>query len=182
MGRGVAAAPAGPWIGVDLGRQELTLWNGERPGWSAPVSTAANGPGQRRGSGCTPEGWHCVRALIGAGAPLGAVFVGRRPTGELWGPWLRASSPGRDWILTRILWLSGLERGLNRLGEVDTMRRLVYIHGCPDDEPLGVARSHGCVRMASADIAELFGRVPAGIPVWLGGRLPARPLPQRSPR
>ena len=75
---------------------------------------------------------------IGAGAPLGAVFVGRRPTGEIWTPELAAAHPGRDWILTRILWLCGEEPGFNRLGEVDTMRRYIYIHGAPDTVPMGV--------------------------------------------
>ncbi len=126
------------------------------------VSTAANGPGERRGSHCTPRGRHVVRAKIGAGAAPNSVFVGRRPTGEVWSPDLAAQHPGRDWILTRILWLSGCERGFNRLGEVDTMRRYIYIHGSPDTVPMGVPGSIGCVRMRNADIVELFDLVPAG--------------------
>ena len=129
------------------------------------VSTATNGPGERRGSHCTPRGRHIVRAKIGAGAALDTVFVGRRPTGEIWSPALAARYPGRDWILTRILWLSGCEPGFNRLGEVDTMRRYIYIHGSPDAVPMGVPGSIGCVRMRNADIVELFDLVPAGIPV-----------------
>ena len=108
-----------------------------------------------------------VRARIGAGAPLGAVFVARRPTGEVWTPELAARFPGRDWVLTRILWLSGLERGRNRLGDVDTMRRFIYIHGCPDSEPVGVPRSHGCIRMRNADVVALFDRVAAGTRVLI---------------
>lgn len=130
-----------------------------------PVSTATNGAGEQRGSNCTPRGRHIVRAKIGAGAPSGAVFVGRRPTGEIHTPELGAATPGRDWILTRILWLSGCEPGLNRLGEGDTMRRYIYIHGCPDSAPMGVPGSIGCVRMRNADIIELFDLVPAGTPV-----------------
>lgn len=129
------------------------------------VSTAANGPGERRGSNCTPRGRHVIRAKIGAGAPAGTVFVGRRPTGEIYTPELAAACPDRDWILTRILWLSGCEPGLNRLGEVDTMRRYIYIHGCPDTEPMGAPCSHGCVRMRNADIIALFDLVPYGTPV-----------------
>ena len=129
------------------------------------VSTAANGPGERRGSHCTPRGRHVVRAKIGAGAASNTVFVGRRPTGEVWSPDLAAQHPGRDWILTRILWLSGCEPGFNRLGEVDTMRRYIYIHGSPDVLPMGVPGSIGCVRMRNADIVELFDLVPAGTPV-----------------
>jgi L,D-transpeptidase YbiS len=130
-----------------------------------PVSTALNGAGEKKNSGCTPRGKHIVRAKIGAGKPLGTVFIGRRPTGELWSPELAAEHPARDFILTRILWLSGCEVGVNRLGEVDSMQRYIYIHGTPDTEPMGIARSHGCVRMRNADVIELFDRVPAGTPV-----------------
>jgi lipoprotein-anchoring transpeptidase ErfK/SrfK len=129
------------------------------------VSTAKNGPGERRGSHCTPRGRHIVRAKIGAGAAPNTVFVGRRPTGEVWSPELAAQHPDRDWILTRILWLSGCEPGFNRLGEVDTMRRYVYIHGTPDSMPMGEPGSIGCVRMRNAEIIELFDLVPAGTPV-----------------
>src|SRR5690606_7361302 len=131
------------------------------------VSTAANGAGEREGSGCTPRGRHVVRARIGAGAPPGAVFRGRRPTGEVWSPELAAQHPERDWILSRILWLSGCEPGFNRLGEVDTMRRYIYIHGTPNDQPMGVPLSHGCVRMRNADVIELFERVPVGTEVLI---------------
>lgn len=129
------------------------------------VSTARNGLGEQAGSECTPRGHHIVRAKIGAGAPPGAVFVGRRPTGEVWSPHLAALHPERDWILSRILWLSGCEIGLNRLGGVDSMRRYIYIHGTPDTEPMGMPASHGCVRMRNADVIDLFDRVPVGCPV-----------------
>ncbi|HLA29846.1 MAG TPA: L,D-transpeptidase [Pseudomonas sp.] len=125
-----------------------------------PVSTALNGPGEQNGSGCTPRGLHLVRAKIGEGLPQGAVLRGRRWTGEVWSPALHALFPGRDWILSRILWLSGCEPGRNRLGEVDTFRRYIYLHGTPDSEPMGVPRSHGCVRLRNADLLELFPRVP----------------------
>jgi hypothetical protein len=129
------------------------------------VSTAANGPGECNGSGCTPRGLHQVRAKIGAGLPLGAVLRGRRWTGEVWTTALHAASPGRDWILTRILWLSGCEPGRNRLGEVDTFRRYIYLHGTPDCEPMGVPLSHGCVRLRNADLLDLFDRVPLHCPL-----------------
>ena len=129
------------------------------------VSTARNGAGEASGSFCTPRGRHIIRARIGAGAPIGAAFRGRRPTGEVWTPALAAANPGRDWILTRILWLSGTEPGFNRLGEVDSMRRYIYIHGTPDTEPMGVPLSIGCVRMRNRDVVELFELVPAGTAV-----------------
>ena len=124
------------------------------------VSTAKAGVGEVSGSFCTPRGQHRIRAKIGAGQPANTVFVRRRPTGEIWTPGLAEQFPGRDWILTRILWLSGCEPGFNRLGCVDTMRRFVYIHGSPDSATMGVPGSHGCVRMRNADIIELFDLVP----------------------
>jgi lipoprotein-anchoring transpeptidase ErfK/SrfK len=108
-----------------------------------------------------------IRARIGTGCAPDTVFVGRRPTGEILTPELRAATPERDWILTRILWLSGLERGRNRLGSVDTMRRYIYIHGTPDDVPLGLPASHGCIRMRNADIIALFDQVAAGTRVFI---------------
>lgn len=158
---------AEPVIHVHLGAQRLCLVEGQQTVMDVAVSTAANGPGEREGSFCTPRGWHRVRAKVGAGCPEGTVFVARRPTGEVYSPALRKAHPERDWILTRILWLSGLEPGRNRLGEVDTMRRYVYIHGAPDDDPMGVPGSRGCVKMRGADIIELFDRVPLGTRVLI---------------
>ena len=129
------------------------------------VSTAARGAGEQMGSYQTPRGRHRIRARIGDGLPLGAVLRGRRPTGDVCTPELMAAQPGKDWILTRILWLCGEEPGVNRGGQVDTMRRYVYIHGTPAETTLGVPGSHGCVRMANADMVELFDRVPVGTPV-----------------
>ncbi|MDP4030138.1 MAG: L,D-transpeptidase [Gallionella sp.] len=129
------------------------------------VSTAANGAGEACGSHCTPRGKHLIRAKIGAGQAENTVFVRRRPTGEIYTPELGAQFPERDWILTRILWLSGCEIGFNRLGENDTMRRYIYIHGTPDSVQLGAPGSHGCIRMRNADLIELFDLVPAGTAV-----------------
>lgn len=126
-----------------------------------PVSTAARGPGEHPGSQCTPRGWHQIRAKIGGGLPPQSVLVGRRPTGERYSPALAEQHPGRDWILSRVLWLSGLEPGKNRMGERDTMRRYIYIHGTADEAGLGQPRSHGCIRMANQDVMTLFDLVPA---------------------
>ncbi len=129
------------------------------------ISSARNGSGQVSGSYCTPLGKHIVRAKIGAGLPVNTVFVGRRPTGERYTPELLAQFPKRDWILTRILWLSGCEVGFNRLGNVDTMRRFIYIHGSPDSVQMGRPGSIGCIRMRNTDIVELFDRVAIGTTV-----------------
>lgn len=131
------------------------------------VSTAANGIGEQSGSGKTPQGWHRIAAKIGAAQPENAVFVGRRPTGEIYSDELAENHPQRDWILSRILWLQGLEVGRNRMGNVDTMRRFIYIHGTPDSEPMGVAKSHGCIRMRNKDLLELFDLVEANTQVWI---------------
>ena len=152
-------------IRVDIHVQRLDLLEGDQLLESYPVSTAAKGAGEREGSGQTPRGLHEIRAKIGGGAPMGAVFVGRRATGEICTPEMVRSEPQRDWILTRILWLRGLEPGRNRFGDVDTMRRYVYIHGTPHEVALGTPVSHGCIRMRSSDVIELFDLVEPGTPV-----------------
>jgi lipoprotein-anchoring transpeptidase ErfK/SrfK len=162
-------SPAAPLaIRVSLADQRLDLVHGATLVRSFAVSTSKHGAGEVAGSFKTPRGRHVVRAKIGAGAPAGAVFRGRRPTGEVHTPELARAHPDRDWILTRILWLSGTEVGRNRLGNVDTMRRYIYIHGTPDGERLGVPGSIGCIRMGNADIVELFDRVPVGTIVDIG--------------
>ena len=156
------------YIEVNITEQRLRLYEEDRIVMDVSVSTATKGAGEIRGSEQTPRGWHTIRAKIGAGVPLNTVFIGRRPTGEIYSAELCERDPGRDWILTRILWLSGLERGTNRLGNVDTMRRYIYIHGTPDSEPMGVPASHGCIRMRNEELMELFERVPVGTPIFIG--------------
>jgi len=150
-------------IWVDLDNQVLELLDESGiPLRRYLVSTSRNGPGERNGSYCTPRGRHLIRAKIGADAPLNAVFVKRRPTGEIYSPEFAERFPERDWILTRILWLSGCEPGINRLGEVDTMRRYIYIHGSPDSVEMGKPGSIGCIRMRNREIVELFDLVRVG--------------------
>jgi L,D-transpeptidase YbiS len=161
-----------PRIRVSIPEQTLTLADDQGGALRAyAVSTASHGAGERAGSHCTPRGRHIIRAKIGAGAPVDTVFVGRRPTGEIWTPELAVQYPDRDWILTRILWLSGCEVGFNRLGNVDTMRRYIYIHGTPDTLEMGRPGSIGCIRMRNADLVELFDLVPAGTPVEISAAL-----------
>lgn len=162
-----ATSPKDLWIKISIADQCLCLFDGKKLLEAFDISTASNGPGEQSGSECTPRGWHKVRVKIGAGQPKNTVFVGRRPTGEIYSPELNAELPGRDWILSRILWLSGLEPGLNRLGKVDTMLRYIYIHGTPDEVELGVPNSHGCVRMHNCDIIKLFDEVPVGTRVYI---------------
>ncbi|MDE3739609.1 L,D-transpeptidase [Pseudomonas resinovorans] len=160
---------------ISIADQQLYGFAGGQLVLRMSVSTALNGAGEANGSNCTPRGLHQVRARIGEGLPLGAVLRGRRWTGEVWNAELHERFPGRDWILSRILWLSGCEPGHNRLGKVDSFRRYIYLHGTPDTEPMGVARSHGCIRLRNVDVLELFDRVPvhcavrideAPCPVW----------------
>lgn len=132
-----------------------------------PISTSKLGIGQQKGSNKTPLGWHQIKAKIGAGATENTVFVGRRPTGEIYNSELARLHPDRDWILTRILWLGGCEIGRNRLGDVDTMQRYIYIHGTPDSEPMGRPESHGCIRMRNSDVITVFDEFEVGTPIWI---------------
>ncbi|QKS29723.1 MAG: putative L,D-transpeptidase YkuD [Accumulibacter sp.] len=153
-------------IEISIARQTLSLLDDAgMTVRSYSVSTATRGVGERKGSFCTPRGRHLIRAKIGSQQPPNTVFIGRRPSGEVYSPELAERFPQRDWILTRILWLSGCEPGHNRLGEVDTMRRYIYIHGSPDAAPMGRPGSIGCIRMHNADIIELFDLVPPYTPV-----------------
>jgi hypothetical protein len=147
---------------VNLARQRLELHARGEVVFACSVSTAANGPGEVLNSECTPRGLHVIEEKIGAGSAPDTVFVGRRPTGEACTPALRATRPDRDWIVTRILWLGGLEPGRNRGGSVDTKARYIYIHGTPEHTPIGVPGSRGCVRMRNGDVMTLFDLVDVG--------------------
>lgn len=150
---------------IDITQQRLDVVENDAVIFTASISTAANGAGEQQGSECTPRGKHIIRAKIGQGCVENTVFVGRRVTGETFSESLREAQPKRDWILTRILWLSGCEKGVNRLGNVDTMRRYIYIHGCPDNTPMGKPGSHGCIRMLNHEVIELFDLLPVGVSV-----------------
>jgi lipoprotein-anchoring transpeptidase ErfK/SrfK len=152
---------------VSIAEQRLVLLDNDKIIFDVGVATARNGAGEQFGSECTPRGRHYIRAKIGQACPVNSVFVARRPTGEIYSDTLRQQHPNRDWILTRILWLSGLEPGKNRLGRVDTMRRYIYIHGCPDEDPMGVPSSHGCVKMRNQEVIQLYQQVSHGTPVLI---------------
>ena len=152
---------------VSLREQRLRVMENNRCQREYPVSTARKGAGERQGSYCTPRGKHAIRLKIGADMPINTVFVGRRPSGEIYTDELGKQEPGRDWILTRILWLSGQEKGLNRGGERDSLRRFIYIHGTNEEYLIGQPASHGCIRMKNQDILELFDQVEQGTLVFI---------------
>ncbi len=154
-------------IEISLSRQKLSLVAGDTVLQSFDISAAARGAGEMLDSECTPRGRHIIVETAGHDAPVDTVFVGRKPTGEIYTPGLRDRYPGRDWILTRILRLQGMEEGFNRGGEVDTCRRMIYIHGAPDDVAMGVPGSHGCIRMRNADVISLFEKVAPGTEVLI---------------
>jgi lipoprotein-anchoring transpeptidase ErfK/SrfK len=148
---------------IELAGQQLSCLESGQEVTRYTVSTGLNGAGESFDSGCTPRGKHRVRIKIGADCPVNTVFVGRRPTGERYSEQLAEQQPDRDWVLTRIIWLSGIESGFNRGGRVDTLRRYIYIHGTPDTEPMGIAKSHGCIRMRNQDLIKLFDWVEPGM-------------------
>ncbi|MFV1993646.1 MAG: L,D-transpeptidase family protein [Acidiferrobacterales bacterium] len=153
---------------ITINNQTLSLLDqNDQVIFSTKVSTASNGAGETADSEKTPRGEHIIRAKIGAGQAVNTIFVGRRTTGEKYSPGLRKLHPDRDWILTRILWLSGTEPGKNRLGKRDTMRRFIYIHGAPADDEMGIPGSHGCIKMKNEDVIKLFDLVAAGTPVTI---------------
>lgn len=155
------------FLEVTLASQILSVYQNDSLIKEYRVSTASKGAGEINGSQQTPRGLHLIRAKIGHNQPINTVFKQRRPTGEIYSSELKQSYPDRDWILTRILWLSGLEIGKNRLGNVDTMRRYIYIHGTPSDTPMGMPGSHGCIRMHNNDIIQLFNQIPIGTQIML---------------
>jgi hypothetical protein len=155
------------YIKIDIATQRLQLFDENVIILEWLVSTAYKGVGELAGSGCTPRGWLVIRAKVGKNCPINSVFVGRRFTGEIYSPDYRVRYPQRDWILTRLLWLGGLEPIKNRYGKVDTLRRFIYIHGCPDEEPMGIPLSHGCIRMRNQDIMTLFEQVDVGTRVLI---------------
>ena len=154
-------------IRISIAQQQLRLHRDGETVLEYPISSAANGVGEQENSGCTPRGAHHIRIKIGGECPTNSVFVGRRPTGEVYTPELGSRHPERDWILSRILWLSGDELGRNRGGHCDTLRRMIYIHGTPDSEPMGIPQSHGCIRMRNRDLIPLFEQVDNNTPVFI---------------
>lgn len=152
---------------ISLATQQLFVYDSDGHGNERlirqfPVSTAAKGAGEQNGSFQTPRGRHSVVEKIGEDAPMYAAFRARKRTGEIWTPQLGAADLQRDWILSRILWLTGCEPGKNQGGDVDTQARYIYIHGTHAEDRIGMACSHGCIRMNNADVIDVFDLVEIG--------------------
>jgi len=154
-------------IEINLTTQQLTLLDDKQVLREYSISSAINGNGEQINSGCTPRGMHKIRIKIGHDCQVNTIFKARRPTGEIYSPELDLQFPERDWILSRIIWLTGTQSGVNRSGKVDTLKRFIYIHGCPDVFPMGEPLSHGCIRMKNDDIMELFDLVHNQMPVFI---------------
>jgi L,D-transpeptidase catalytic domain len=143
---------------VSVRDQKMLLVRDGSPIKAYKISTSKFGIGDRPGSNCTPIGRLQVAKKIGDNAPLGSVFKTRRPTGEV----LRPNAPGRDPVVTRIMWLTGTEsRNQN------AFRRTIYIHGTPEECRLGSPASFGCIRMGSTDVADLYNRIGTGADVFI---------------
>ena len=149
---------------IDLAEQTLYLPKHQK---FYVISSGVNGIGETENSGKTPRGWHEVALKFGENEPENAVFIARQPTGEIYSLDLAEQFPERDWILSRILWLSGLQEGFNQGIGCDTFQRYIYIHGTPDTEPMGIPASHGCIRMRNHDILELFELIPEKALVYI---------------
>lgn len=143
------------FIFVSVNDQTLKGYKEDKLIFTYTVSTGKNGVGEEMNSECTPRGWHQIYSILGLENEINSVFVARKWTGEVYSDELARNNPGRDWILTRIMQLEGLEPGRNKGGTVDSLKRYIYIHGTPDSTPLGVAGSRGCIRMRNNEIIEL---------------------------
>jgi lipoprotein-anchoring transpeptidase ErfK/SrfK len=149
-------------VRVSVSQQRLQLFSGREVLREYPVSTAAKGAGSQAGSQKTPLGRHQVHSKFGAGEPLGTIFESRRSTGRVATIHTAPVDLPEDVITTRILWLEGLEPGMNRGEGVDSRARFIYIHGTNEEGLIGRPASHGCVRLRNRDVAELFDLVATG--------------------
>jgi len=154
-------------IVVNSKHQHMLCYENDLLSYTYSISTGKNGLGEQQDSECTPRGLHQIHSIIGAEHAMNSVFVARVWTGELYSPELAQNFPERDWILTRILRLEGLENGRNQGGDIDTFERFIYIHGTPHTTVLGVPGSRGCVRMNNQDIVGLADWVDVGTHVFI---------------
>lgn len=154
-------------ISISTHKQNMHCYSEDQLLFTYQVSTGKNGVGEIINSECTPRGWHKIHSIIGLENQVNSVFVSRKWTGELYSEEFAAQFPTRDWILTRILRLEGLEPGRNQGGDVDSLARYIYIHGTPDSTPLGKPGSRGCIRMKNNEIIELASWVTTDTLVYI---------------
>ena len=157
-----------PWVLVGVKSQSLTVYDGYgREDKRYVVSTAKRGVGEQEGSYQTPRGWHRICQKIGDGAPSRTIIFRREITPWQYTEELHQQYPNKDWILTRIMWLCGMEDGFNKDGSVDSYNRYIYIHGAGDHTPFGTPSSLGCVRMQNDDVINLYNDLPVGTDVYI---------------
>lgn len=152
---GLFDASGGKFILISTVAQDMICYENDKQIFQTLISTGKNGVGEKINSECTPRGWHKIHSIIGLEHEINSVFVARQWTGEIYSQELADTNPGRDWILTRILRLEGLEPGRNKGDDVDSFSRYIYIHGTPDTTTLGKPGSRGCIRMKNNEIIYL---------------------------
>ena len=156
-----------PYVVVAIGAQRLYLMQDGRLFKVYPVSTSVFGPGAQENSNQTPLGLHQIKQKFGEGEPLGMIFKARKPTGRIAEIIKEPIDIPADDVTTRIMWLEGMEPGINQGGKVDSYKRYIYIHGTPEEGLIGRPASHGCVRMYNEDVIELFSKLPEGTLVYI---------------
>ena len=156
-----------PYAVVAIEAQRLYLMQDGRLLKAYPVSTSAFGPGAQEGSNQTPLGLHQIKQKIGENEPEGMIFKARKPTGRMANIIAEPRDVPEDDVTTRIMWLDGMEPGVNQGGKVDSYKRYIYIHGTPEEGLIGRPASHGCVRMLNADVVDVFNKLPEGTLVYI---------------
>ena len=156
-----------PYAVVAIEAQRLYLMHDGRLLKAYPVSTSAFGPGAQEGSNQTPLGLHQIKQKIGENEPEGMIFKARKPTGRMANIIAEPRDVPEDDVTTRIMWLDGMEPGVNQGGKVDSYKRYIYIHGTPEEGLIGRPASHGCVRMLNADVVDVFNKLPEGTLVYI---------------
>ena len=152
---------------VDISEQRLYLYNNDNLVQSFPVSTSKYGEGQIENSFKTPLGLHEIKEKIGAKAPINTIFTARENTNKIAEIQINPNDTEYDFVTSRILWLDGLENGINRGVGVDSYSRYIYIHGTHEEGLIGQKASHGCIRMFNNDVIELFDMVSEGTKVQI---------------
>ncbi len=155
------------YVIIDISDQLLYLFENDSCVNKFPISSSKYGIGNQSGSNKTPLGLHCIARKIGSKVPYGGIIKGRKFTGEIAEIYTDKTDSPKDVITTRILWLKGLEQGINRDGKIDSYNRYIYIHGTNEEGLIGKSSSHGCIRMKNNDVIKLFDLVSINTPVYI---------------